>query len=375
MHRCSNILILLISSLIAACTTGGIFHPSGEIEIDEQGGIQLSKSPYQCYLAPEKVIVGAELPKGKSANLVYWEEGHPETSKKVPFQAHWDAIYHAVPEGLDLSKSYACSVEMDGKVSRPFLVKPGSSPGENFTFFVFGDTRSGNALAHRKLVEQMKMRGAAFYIHTGDFVHDATDPRQWNEFLEIERPLLEKMPIVPVAGNHDISDVGIFTKLFFRKKRFYSFEYANSLVIVLDSTMSIEEGDRQHRFLKEELESLKNKEINHVFVIVHHPPYSSGKHGDNKRVRDTVVPLLQNHNVVAVFSGHDHSYERTKAINGIVYVVTGGGGAPMRPITMGPYSERILMAPHFVEIAVSGESVYLKTIDQYGKVVDETRLR
>ena len=315
------------------------------------------------------------MPEESTASLFYWEEGHPETSRSVPFEEHWDSIYHAVPEGLDISKSYVCAVEIDGKKSRPFPVDPGTPPGDEFSFLVIGDTRAGNSLAHKKLIKEMSKQDAAFYIHTGDFVHDATDPAQWNEFFRIERPLLSKMPIVPVAGNHDISDIGIYTNLFFREERFYSFDYSNIMIIVLDSTVPIEKGDRQYRFLEEELDRYESSSKDHLFVAVHHPPYSSGHHGDYSMLKESVLPLIEKHNVVAVMSGHEHNYERTRPITGIVYIVTGGGGSPLRAVDVKPYSEKALIVLHFIKITVKGKSVYLEAIDINGKVVDEARLK
>ncbi len=374
MPRSIKILTLLFCLLFVACT-GRIFNKTNDLTLDDEGRIELEKSPYQCYFAPEKIIIGAELPEGSSASLVYWEEGHPETSRSVPFKEHWDSIYHAVPEELDISKSYTCAVEIDGKKSRSFPVNPGTPPGDEFSFLVIGDTRAGNSLAHKKLMNEMTKHAAAFYIHTGDFVHDATDPDQWNEFFEIERPLLSKMPNVAVAGNHDISDIGIYTRLFFREERFYSFDYANIMVLVIDSTVPIEKGDRQYRFLEKELERYESSGMDHLFVAVHHPPFSSGSHGDDTMLKETVVPLLEKYSVVAVMSGHEHNYERTKPINGIVYIVTGGGGSPLRPVDISSFTEKALIALHFIKVTIRGESVFLKTIDINGKVVDEARLR
>ncbi len=374
MSKPNKILALLVCLLLMACT-GRIVRQSDDITLDDQGRIMFERTPYQCYVGPEEIIIGADLPEDSTASLFYWEEGHPETSRAVPFEEHWDSIYHAVPEGLDLSKSYVCAVEIDGKRSRAFPVNPGTPPGDEFSFMVIGDTRGANSLAHKKLILEMNKQDAAFYIHAGDFVHDATDPEQWNKFFKIERPLLSKMPIVPVAGNHDVSDIGIYTGLFFRKERFYSFDYSNIMILVLDSTVPIEKGDRQYRFLEKELARYKNSGADHLFVAVHHPPFSSGNHGDNMMLRETVVPLLEQYNVVAVMSGHEHNYERTKPINDIVYIVTGGGGSPLRAVNYSPITEKALIALHYIKVTVSGESVYLKTIDINGKVVDEARLR
>ena len=47
------------------------------------------------------------------------------------------------------------------------------------------------------------------------------------------------------------------------------------------------------------------------------------------RLHANLVPLLEEHDVDLVLNGHDHNYERLM-VNGIPYVVTGGGGAPLR---------------------------------------------
>ena len=46
-------------------------------------------------------------------------------------------------------------------------------------------------------------------------------------------------------------------------------------------------------------------------------------------VRSDLVPLFEKYDVQMVFSGHDHDYERG-TVNGIKYVVTGGGGERLR---------------------------------------------
>ncbi len=60
-------------------------------------------------------------------------------------------------------------------------------------------------------------------------------------------------------------------------------------------------------------------------VVMHHPPYSSGEHGNTSTMQ---WPYAQ-HGADAVLAGHDHNYERL-AHDGIPYVVQGLGGAGLR---------------------------------------------
>jgi hypothetical protein len=56
--------------------------------------------------------------------------------------------------------------------------------------------------------------------------------------------------------------------------------------------------------------------------------HSIGDHGSNTKKRAEIEPLFEKYHVPLVFQGHDHIYYRAKR-HGIVYVVTGGGGAPL----------------------------------------------
>ena len=58
------------------------------------------------------------------------------------------------------------------------------------------------------------------------------------------------------------------------------------------------------------------------FVVMHHPPYSSGEHGSTT----TMQWPYASYGADAVFAGHDHTYERLSH-DGIPYLVQGTGGA------------------------------------------------
>ena len=61
---------------------------------------------------------------------------------------------------------------------------------------------------------------------------------------------------------------------------------------------------------------------------MHHPPFSISLHGGQRDLRERWTPLFERYGVTAVFSGHDHCYERAER-NGVHYFVSGGGGAPL----------------------------------------------
>jgi hypothetical protein len=67
--------------------------------------------------------------------------------------------------------------------------------------------------------------------------------------------------------------------------------------------------------------------------------------------------------VDAVFAGHEHYYQR-KVIDGVMQIITGGGGAPLydREEDGGFY--------HFTRVTVDGDKVSGEVVDIDGKVRD-----
>jgi 3',5'-cyclic AMP phosphodiesterase CpdA len=84
-------------------------------------------------------------------------------------------------------------------------------------------------------------------------------------------------------------------------------------------------------------------------LTFHHPVYSGALGRDNKRLRQTWMPIIDRYKVDLVLQGHDHSYSRSGNLrsgvkvrndeSGTVYVVS-VSGPKMYPITGNPLVER-----------------------------------
>ena len=59
-----------------------------------------------------------------------------------------------------------------------------------------------------------------------------------------------------------------------------------------------------------------------------HEPHFSANHEGNDEVREYLIPLIESYGVDVVFYGHTHIFGLRQE-NGIYYIVTGGGGAPL----------------------------------------------
>ncbi|MEP7219718.1 MAG: metallophosphoesterase, partial [Bacteroidota bacterium] len=61
-------------------------------------------------------------------------------------------------------------------------------------------------------------------------------------------------------------------------------------------------------------------------VFGHHMLYSNGVYGNLKPLRAAFEDILVKHNVPLYMCGHDHDIQLLKPVNGVSYLVSGGGG-------------------------------------------------
>jgi Icc-related predicted phosphoesterase len=105
-------------------------------------------------------------------------------------------------------------------------------------------------------------------------------------------------------------------------------------------------------------------------VFGHHPLYSSGRHGTSQELIDRLSPLFAKHSVRLYICGHDHSYERTKAIDGTTYVVCGGGGAGLYGVDRSSWTEYSESRHCFATFDVYEDRLDIRGIGTDGRVFD-----
>jgi 3',5'-cyclic AMP phosphodiesterase CpdA len=161
-------------------------------------------------------------------------------------------------------------------------------------------------------------------------------------------------------------------------ERYYGFSYGNARFLVLDSNMYSFALTDQTSWIERQLQAARqDASIRHIFVVMHHPPFSISLHGGQRDLRERWVPLFEKYGVDAVFSGHDHVYERADK-GGIHYFVTGGGGAPLYPRS--PRAQKIdkdavkmfERVNHFLRVHVYGDLVEVTAVRVDGTVIETT---
>lgn len=199
-------------------------------------------------------------------------------------------------------------------------------------FVALGDMGTGSSEQFAIASQMAKYHDARPYdivLMLGDNIYGDGDPAKLPE--RFERPYAELLrrgvDFYAVFGNHDVQ-IGRAGQMNYKPfhmegRAYYSFVKGNGLVefFALDSTKM---DAAQLRWLEGALTSSKAR---WKIAYFHHPIYSSGKkHGSDKKLRALVEPLFVRYGVAAVFSGHDHIYERTRPQQGVQYFVSGAGG-------------------------------------------------
>lgn len=253
----------------------------------------------------------------------------------------------------------------------------------SYHFLVYGDTRTRHEV-HRRVVEAILKDGIPdFAIQSGDLVENGEDSSLWPIYFDIERDLLRQTPFFPVLGNHERNSRD-FYEFFQATTPYYSFNWGNAHFMVLNSDIANSATNKQARdafwaeqtkWLEDELQTSQNLEYR--VVVAHHPPFSavSSRQGSNPEMR-ALVPMFEKYHVSIAFFGHDHNYQRNLQ-NGINYVISGGGGAPLYDVDKPDpaTSQKAISVENFVKVSVEGKVMKVTAKGLDGKILDEFEVR
>ena len=240
-------------------------------------------------------------------------------------------------------------------------------------FAVIGDSGTGEREQYEVAKEMEIYRqkvGFDFVIMLGDNIYGGHRPKDFAEkFEQPYKPLLDAgVKFYASLGNHDDpNDERLYKPFNMGGERYYTFQKGDVSFLVLDSNYM---DPAQLDWLEQ---SLHNSKAKWKICYFHHPLYSDGKyHGPDLDLRTQVLPIFKRNGVNAVFSGHEHVYERLKPEDGIHYFILGNSAKLMthdfrskQDMEVGVDTERAFM---IVEIA--GDTLYFQTISRTGQTID-----
>jgi hypothetical protein len=262
------------------------------------------------------------------------------------------------------------------KTSSVFGAQPAKS---RLRFPLVGDCGTGDSdqigIA-KQMFEAHRQAAFDFAIAVGDNIYPNGSARYFTKHFEqpFSALLKERVSFHAVLGNHDVQegrqDQCQYPLFNMGGRNYYTIKQGEGLLdlFMLDSTDC---DAAQIGWLEQQL---KGSTARWKLAILHHPLYSSGKkHGSNLNLRRNLEPLFQRYAVNAVFSGHDHIYERTVPQQGIHYFVTGAGGDTRRggvdlksPFRATSFDED----NHFMLLEVEHSQISFQAVSETGTIID-----
>jgi len=217
-------------------------------------------------------------------------------------------------------------------------------------------------------------RSAAFVLHAGDMVDNASSAAEVTAWVRALGGALASPGFFPVLGNHEVGKKPgrVFSQLFPRGSvgdlpLTYAFEYSNALIIGLntnrtDAATLAQLGDwvgERARAFRARGEGAGAGRERFVIVLLHKSPFGGWHSGETleakgdtgtRNLRRYLAPRLEEAGVDLVIAGHDHNYIRSFPIragepqrdvagarisaarDGLVYMIPRNSGGKTYPV-------------------------------------------
>jgi len=366
------------------------------LPVGRAGGTVLTRAPYLQRVTANDAVVVWTSPTGSTASVTVEA---PDGTGQITFPAAIDTTANDIDEtwplgttygrskqwtaavsGLQPDTTYCYTVCQDGQpvtAPQPLISAPPTGATKRIQFVALGDSGGGGS-DQSALLTQLATVPFDFMIHTGDIAYDNGTLTQFeSRFFGVYAPLLAARPMFPTSGNHeyDTADAAPYRQVFVLPEnggpggveRWYSYDWGDVHFVALDTERS---GAPQAAWLDADLTANK---LPWTIVYGHRPAHSSGQHGDDPGANQWFVPILAAYHVPLVLAGHDHDYERFQPIDGVTYIVTGGGGKGVYELgARKPGSAFADSVIHFLVVTVDGDTLTTHAIDGTGREFDST---
>lgn len=368
----------------------GVFLPLVGQGSPFQPGESLARGPYVQNVTQTSAVVAWEAAQGGPAEVRYGAgEALTQTAAADQAQENGRTVYRATLTGLTPDQPTTYQLWRGNSpvgAPRAFVTPPTRGP---FQFAIVGDSR-GASEAAQKVAAAMTATKPAFVLHVGDLTTRGTAAEMDVDVFGVYRDLMASSPLYPTPGNHDLTNgPEPYLSAFVLprngpaglEERAYSFDWGDAHFVSIDAYSPYAPGSPQYQWLEADLLG-SNKQWK--FAFLHIPLYSAGGHGSDEALRAALAPLFEAAGVDAVFTGHDHHYERSVPVadgqaaavgqRGVIYYVVGGGGAPLYPAGQGWWTAASASRYSFLSADLRGCSLTLTALDEMGAAFDSVTI-
>jgi hypothetical protein len=273
-------------------------------------------------------------------------------------------VHHAALTRLAPDTEYLYLVSHDGATPDSATFRTAPRGRQPLTFTSFGDQSApqvswsatntvgldaNSTPATKDIVTGVEQVAPLFHLLNGDLCYanlDVDRVRTWNNFFTNNTRSARFRPWMPAAGNHEIESgngpigLGAYQAYFELPSTetddelaglWYAFTAGSVRVIVLqnddnclqdggDVYINGYSGGRQLAFLERELKKARaDREVDWIVVAMHQVMVStSDANGSDLGLRALYGPLFDRYSVDLVVCGHEHDYERSLAVRGVI---------------------------------------------------------
>lgn len=317
--------------------------------------VPVDRGPYLQMITPDSAIVRWQTAVASSSQVNFGISPgsltNTVTDNTVSFQ------HEILLDELNPATTYYYNVGSTSAVwssgnDHFFKTQPPTGSTTPTRIWVIGDSGTGSQQQKDVYNGYQNYTGSTYtdlWLMMGDNAYtNGTDAEYQAGFFTIYPSLLRQTVVWPTLGNHDGYSVdtptgtGPYYDIFTLPKSdemgghpsgtesYYSYDYGNMHFIVLDSfDMDRSITAPMAIWLQNDL---NNTTADWIIAYWHHSPYSKGSHDSDTsdghdgsstgidsfnamiQMRENILPILEQHGVDLVLTGHSHSYERSKFI-------------------------------------------------------------
>lgn len=303
-----------------------------------------------------RVTIGWNQKEGKPGTVHFGETDHGRNAEAYPetqaatHTKKFDGLHNcfAKIENLKPDTRYYLVISDEFGTSSRFQFLTAPEEAVPFTFIAGGDSRNFRdvRISANQIVAKLRPLFVAF---TGDMINKDT-PEEWDEWLDDWQHTTGEdghlMPIVAHRGNHENRPKSIPAYFNTPSDAYYSFSVGGSLFRYLVLNSEIPAGDKQGKWLDEQLEKHSSSAV-HLVVGYHKPmrPHVSKKsegtnpflwagkfyeHGVDLAIESDSHVMKRTLPLKPSDSGHEGFIAVENDPKSTVYIGEGCWGAPLR---------------------------------------------
>lgn len=305
---------------------------------------QVVRQPYLQIPTSSGVFISWITGTGTVGEVYYGTD--PDSLETCIQESQFEKIYHEVElTGLLPATRYYYTVDGTriGLKDQYFITNPLAGQLQPVRIWVISDFGQTNSYQNDERIETVERwrefndgsYHADFILSLGDQTEDDSRYQLQHNYFNPLESVLKNTPLFTLIGNHDNHDsLNNYLRTFALPikgeaggipsgtEKYYSFNYSNVHIVVLCTEIDEPaEWDTQIKWLGDDLEANSQ---DWLIACMHRPFHSGGYHRtdiDDEEAqirRNDWLPILEDHGIDLVLQGHNHVYERSFLLNGLL---------------------------------------------------------